>query len=211
MSLHNLARMTTATTGTTSPITLGSAVPGFLTFAQAGVVNGETVPYGIIDGINSETGTGVYTSAGTTLTRIPTKSTNGDALISLSGNALVSITARAEDIVVVDKAQTFSAPQTAGSAAITSGVAPDFSAKQLFTIAVSGSTFTVANPSADPANNTVILLIISFTTANLVSFGTEYKVTGYTPSASGKDALTFVYDSAAGLYYLMGIRKGISF
>jgi hypothetical protein len=96
--LYNLARMTTATTGT-GTITLGSAVSGFLTFALAGVANGETVSYGIKDGANSEVGTGTYTSAGTTLTRSVTKSTNSDSAISLSGSAEVYITARKEDIL----------------------------------------------------------------------------------------------------------------
>lgn len=43
-SLYNLARMTTATTGT-GTITLGSAVGGFRTFAEAGATDGQTVSY----------------------------------------------------------------------------------------------------------------------------------------------------------------------
>src|SRR5512143_194669 len=92
---YNLARMTTATTGT-GTITLGSAVSGYLTFALAGVADGETVEYGIKDGANSETGIGVYTAVGTTLTRGPTSSTNSNAAISLSGTAEVYITTRRE-------------------------------------------------------------------------------------------------------------------
>jgi hypothetical protein len=96
--LYDLARMTTATTGA-GTITLGAAVSGYLTFALAGVANGDTVSYGIKDGANSEIGTGVYTASGTTLTRTPTKSTNGNAAISLSGTAEVFITPRAEDLL----------------------------------------------------------------------------------------------------------------
>lgn len=95
--LYNLARMTTSTSGTGN-ITLGSAVSGFLSFAGAGVSDGETVSYAIKDGANSEIGTGVYTSSGTTLSRSVTKSTNSDSAISLSGSAEVFITARAEDL-----------------------------------------------------------------------------------------------------------------
>lgn len=98
--LYNLARMSTATTGT-GTITLGSAVSPYLSFASAGVSNGEVVPYGIKDGSNSEVGYGTYTSSGTTLTRNVTKSTNSDAAISLSGSAEVFITPRAEDIIQV--------------------------------------------------------------------------------------------------------------
>lgn len=94
--LFNLARMTTATTGT-GTITLGSAVTGFLSFAAAGVGDGETVTYAIQDGAASEIGRGVYTSSGTTLTRSVLKSTNGGNAINLSGQAQVFVTASAED------------------------------------------------------------------------------------------------------------------
>jgi hypothetical protein len=89
--LFNLARMTTATIGT-GTITLGAAVAGYLTFSLSGVANGDTVTYAISDGSNSEIGEGVYTSSGTTLTRNVLKSTNSNAVISLSGAAEVFIT-----------------------------------------------------------------------------------------------------------------------
>lgn len=95
--LYNIARMTTATTGT-GTITLGSAVSGYLTFAQAGVANADVVDYAIKDGSNSEIGTGTYTSSGTTLTRTVTKSTNSNAAINLSGSAEVFISPRAETL-----------------------------------------------------------------------------------------------------------------
>lgn len=96
--LYNLARMTTATTGT-GTITLGSAVTGWLSFAGSGVANGETVTYAIVEGNNREVGRGVYTSAGTTLTRSVLTSTNSNAPISLTGSAQVFITAAAEDFL----------------------------------------------------------------------------------------------------------------
>lgn len=95
--LYNLARMTTATTGT-GTITLGAAVNGYLTFAQAGVANGEVVDYAIKDGSSSEQGTGTYTSSGATLTRTVTRSTNSNAPINLSGTAEVFISPRAETL-----------------------------------------------------------------------------------------------------------------
>jgi hypothetical protein len=97
VKLFNLARMTTATTGT-GAATLGVAVAGYLTFAQAGVGNGDAVFYGIKDGSNSEIGIGTYSSAGPTLTRSGVyKSTNSNALISLSGSAEVYLTVAASD------------------------------------------------------------------------------------------------------------------
>lgn len=98
MALHNLSRMSTTTVGT-GTITLGSAISGFLSFTAAGVVDGETVPYAISDGANSEMGSGVYTASGTTLTRSVTTSTNGNAAISLSGTAQVFISPRAQDFL----------------------------------------------------------------------------------------------------------------
>lgn len=95
--LYNLASMSTATTGT-GTVTLGSAVLGAITFADAGVQNGDQVSYAIIDGNSAEVGRGVYSSTGPTLTRSVLKSTNSNALLNLSGSAKVFITALAEDI-----------------------------------------------------------------------------------------------------------------
>lgn len=95
--LYNLARMSTATTGT-GTITLGSAVSGYLSFSSAGISDGDTITYAIKDSTNSEIGRGVYTASGTTLTRTVLKSTNSNSAISLSGSAEVFITAAAEDI-----------------------------------------------------------------------------------------------------------------
>ena len=94
--LYNLARMTTATTGT-GTITLGSAATGFISFATAGVSDGESITYAIEDGNNREIGRGTYTAAGTTLTRSVLKSTNAGSAINLSGSAQVFITDAAED------------------------------------------------------------------------------------------------------------------
>lgn len=96
MKLYNLARMTSATTST-GTLTLGSAVFGYLSFANAGVADGDVVLYGIKDAGNSEVGVGTYTAAGTTLSRSVYKSTNGNALINCSGNEEVYITALAGD------------------------------------------------------------------------------------------------------------------
>lgn len=94
--LYNLARMSTATTGT-GTITLGSAVTGFITFTAAGIADGDTVTYAIQDGSASEIGRGVYTASGTTLTRSVLKSTNSGSAINLSGQAQIFITPAAED------------------------------------------------------------------------------------------------------------------
>jgi hypothetical protein len=96
MKLYNLARMNSTTTGT-GTLTLGVAVSGYLTFALAGVADGDVVLYGIKDGANSEVGWGTYTASGTTLSRNVYKSTNANALISCSGSQEVYVTALAAD------------------------------------------------------------------------------------------------------------------
>ena len=93
--------MSTSTTGT-GTITLGSAATGYQTFASAGITNGQTIRYAIEDGTNFEIGSGTYTSSGTTLTRSVTESSNSDSAISLSGTAVVFVTATVADIFIND-------------------------------------------------------------------------------------------------------------
>lgn len=100
--LLDRAGHSTATTGT-GPVTLGAAlgavapnVCSYQSFATSGANDGDVVGYLFLD-VNSawEYGTGVYTASGTTMTRIMIKSSTG-ALLNLSGNAQVFITALGE-------------------------------------------------------------------------------------------------------------------
>lgn len=101
VTLYNRAGMTTTTTGT-GTLTLGNAITDpktYLSFSDAGVPNGATVPYLLEDGVAFELGEGVYTSSGTTLTRATVSaSSNGGSKIDLDGSARVYISARAGDI-----------------------------------------------------------------------------------------------------------------
>lgn len=98
MGFHNLAKMTTATTGT-GTLSLGTASLGFNTFEDAGVVDQEVVTYCIQDGSSYETGRGTYTSLGQTLARGEIlASSNGGAPLDLSGQATVCLTLAAEDL-----------------------------------------------------------------------------------------------------------------
>lgn len=106
-ALGNIVRVLSATIGT-GTLTLGSAVSGFLTFANGGILDGQTVSYAIeadyvtvgddLVPTSREVGTGVYTASGTTLTRNVLNSTNGNALLSLAGDAQVIITPLDADI-----------------------------------------------------------------------------------------------------------------
>jgi hypothetical protein len=98
VKLVNRAKMTTASTGTGSPINLGSASDGYQSFADAGASTGDVLRYTIEDGSsNFEIGTGTFNSAGT-LTRTVSESSNSGNAIDLSGNAVVFVTAAASDI-----------------------------------------------------------------------------------------------------------------
>jgi len=140
--LVNRAKMTTATTGT-GTITLGSAVDGYQTFAAAGVTDAAVVSYAIEDGTAWEIGTGTYTASGTTLSRTVTESSNAGAAINLTGNAVVFVTARAEDLATGG-----GAPTLATSSGASQSV--DFSTSNKIHVATidEDATLTFTNPAS---------------------------------------------------------------
>jgi hypothetical protein len=99
----NLVRVLTASTGTAT-MTLGAAYSAlFMTSAEAGMVNGRTYTYLIAEGNDWELGKGVYTTSGTTLSRVTVlasriSGTLGTTKITLSGTAQVRIVESADDM-----------------------------------------------------------------------------------------------------------------
>jgi len=87
----------TIASGGAGDITLGTAVDGYQTFAGAGVLDTNVVRYTIEDGDDWEIGTGVYTASGTTLVRTVTESSNSNAALTCSADAVIFVTLAAED------------------------------------------------------------------------------------------------------------------
>lgn len=181
--------MTTATTGT-GTLTLGSAVSGFLSFAGAGVSDGEIIGYAISDGSNSEIGRGTYTSSGTTLSRTVLKSTNSDSAISLTGSAQVMITPSAQDFLREVNAQTgttYTVLQSdlgklvthsnASSIAVTLPQATGmFAAGWYYHTVNKGAGTVTITPTTSTINGASTLTLITNQAALIVSDGTNYQV-----------------------------------
>lgn len=128
----NRAYMRTLTTGT-GTITLDSALPGYRTFADAGVLNGEIVNYVLEEGTTWEIGFGTYSSSGPTLSRTVTASSNSGAAVTLTGGARVHVSHTMD---------TWYAPDV--SASLVTGLSEQYVAPRLATAA--GGNMT---PSAD--------------------------------------------------------------
>lgn len=94
--LLNRAKAATATTGT-GTVTLGAGIVPYRSWAAAGAADGKWYPYLIEDGNDWEIGVGLYTAAGTTLSRFMDASSTG-SLLNLSGAARVACCARDLDI-----------------------------------------------------------------------------------------------------------------
>ena len=191
--LVNRAKMTTATTGT-GTITLGTAVQGYSSFATAGVSDGDQVRYVIEDGAsNWEIGTGTYTASGTTLSRTVIESSAGGSAISLSGDAIVFISAIAADIqptIYQETTATATGGQTTFSATYTVGLVEVF----LNGAKLSGADFTATN-------GTQVVLASGATAGDIVdivSYGTVSVANTYTQSAADAKFVDVAGDTMTG-------------
>lgn len=192
VTLVNRAKMSTATTGT-GTLTLGSAVGGYQSFADAGVSNGNTVRYVIEDGSAWEIGSGVYTASGTTLSRTVIESSNADAPINLSGAAVVYVTAAAEDILqpvgsTIDNAtfEAYKEKVTTVGTVSTSTYNIDTSLSNIFDITLGANvTFTFTNPPSSGFSRPVVIILRQDGTGSRTATFTNAKYTeGQLPTLS---------------------------
>lgn len=123
-NLLNLAIMTVSSapgTGATIGLSAAATINGtlFLTFAQAGAVNGTVLDYSILDTGASEIGTATYSTTGPSLTgRTPTSSTNSNAAINASAGALIYISPRTQTLPKLDIPNTFTSTNSFPSGAL---------------------------------------------------------------------------------------------
>ena len=98
--LLDRAQMSVTGTPGTGVVTLGTALNGYQSLNAAGLNDGDTFPYLLVDGVNWEYGVGTYSfSAGTVTRTTITKSSAGSATpINASSKTILSATLRAEDI-----------------------------------------------------------------------------------------------------------------
>jgi hypothetical protein len=141
-ALANLARMTSATTGT-GTLTLGAAVTGCLSFADSGITNGQVVTYCIEDYdvggaiTGREVGTGTYTASGTTLSRttVYNSTAGGTTKINCSGRQHVFITVAKQDMDARAPAENGFVDRSESTLAFTDGT-------RTLTITPTGASFT---------------------------------------------------------------------
>lgn len=220
--LVNRAKMGTATTGT-GTITLGSAESGYQSFADAGVTNGQVVRYVIEDGTDWEIGTGTYTASGTTLSRTVLESSNSDAALNLTGNAVVYVSATAAHFIPVDANGDFAAPEefkaksyneTYAAVSSSSGsLTIDCETGNVFALALSENvtSTTFSNPPASGTAYGFTLKVTQDSTARTITWPASVDwaaATAPTLSAGSGDVDVFVFFTHDGGTQWFGFTAG---
>lgn len=184
----------------TGSIDLGSAIAGYQSFADGGITNGQVVSYAVEDGSDWEIGTGTYTT-GTpnTLSRTVIESSNSDAALDLSINAVVFVTALASEMVLTSGAAFTGAVQgsTDTDTSNTGTVTLDFATNQNFVLTLTGNV-TLDNPTTEAVGQSgFIVFIQDGTGGRTVSLGTDYETAGgagltLSSAASATDVVPYI-------------------
>lgn len=216
--LANRAWMSTATTGT-GTITLGSALSGYQSFADAGIGDGDTVRYTIVDGSNWEIGLGTYTVSGTTLTRGDIQeSSNSGSAINLSGNATVFVTPAAQDVGALGIANTWTKPQGYPETALTwvgtGDTAWDVDAAPNAVLTASNGNTTIDEPSNVVAGRFYHIRITQATADRTVAWHENYHfIGGEAPTlTSGSGAVDhhIFYGRSSNILEEVGRAQGVA-
>jgi len=127
----NRAKMSISSTGTGN-VTLNAAETGYQTFAQAGIVDSDSIRYIIEDGTAWEIGIGLMSSSATVMARTVEESSNSNNALDLTSSAKVLIGITAQDFEANPAPRWTTTPATSidlandGSTAVTlTGVAVD--------------------------------------------------------------------------------------
>ena len=198
--LANRVKVAVDGTPGTGTINLGSAIAGYQSFADGGITNGQVVSYAIEDGSAWEIGTGTYTT-GTpdTLSRTVIESSNSDAALDLSINAVVFITALASELVLTSGAAFTGAVQgsTDTDTSNTGTVTLDFATNQNFVLTLTGNV-TLDNPTTEAVGQSgFIVFIQDGTGGRTVSLGPDYETAGgagltLSSAASATDVVPYI-------------------
>lgn len=186
--LFNRARMTVSGIPGTGNVTLNAAMSGFLSFVDAGVVDGDLVSYVIEDGPLWEIGEGTYTAVGTILTRTTViNSSNGGIAESFSSAAIVSIDALASDFSGYVPTTTLTDGATINWNVATAPVAR-------LTLTASGHTLQTPTGQQDGRSYALFVSAGAYT----LNFASSYMwPAGLAPYVAGETLLTFMSDGSS--------------
>lgn len=232
-SLLDLANETVSSApGTGSTISLsGTAVSGpYLTWSNAGAVNGTTYRIMILDGNNREEATAVYNSSGNQFTSRTTliASVNGTkqtTAINATSSATIGAVALAEDIVTPVTIQpsllagfrnkfrngTMDVWQrgTSGGASTTAGATTQTAADGWYVVPTGGTlvTFDATNATTAPGNFTSASWTLSNGNLTAAISGAAGSVTASSGVSSGKFYMEFTCNSVGSNSPWVGIFK----
>jgi hypothetical protein len=207
MRALNFVKFATATTGT-SDIAIGSADTGFITPAQAGVANGDRVPYVIDDGTDWAFGIGAYSTSGPTLQRDANEvrvaaGTKLATKLSLSGSAKVYFD--------LGEGTVLPRPEVLSQASA-STLTPDINNYGVFRFTALAANLTINAPTGTPYDGQPIRFEFRDDgTERTLTWNAAWHVGPSTkPATTGNDAtfaqiVEFTYDAARAKWLCMAV------